>query len=97
MIDHFDLDDHFETIYGREPTVERYQRRKPDPHYIERALDDLGTRLALYVGDSPDDVVAAHRAGLDSVVVRREHRNSLGSIDEPTYKIERLTALTNIL
>ena len=97
MVDHFSLDDHFETVYGREPTVEGYQRRKPNPYYIERALDDLGTRSALYVGDGPDDTVAAHRAGLDSVLVRREHRNNADLPAEPTYTVDRLTALTNLI
>lgn len=97
MVDHFSLDDHFEAVYGREPTVEGYRRRKPDPHYIERALNDLGTRSALYVGDGPSDVVAAHRAGLDSVFVRRERWDNADLPNEPTYKIDQLTELTDII
>lgn len=97
MVDHFNVGDHFETMYGREPTVDGYRRRKPDPHYIERALNDLDTRSALLVGDSPTDVVAADRAGLDSVLVRRDHRHSLDPVDEPTYIIDQLTELTEIL
>jgi len=97
LVDYFELEDHFETMYGRDPTVDGYRRRKPDPHYIERALTDLGTQKALYVGDGPDDVIAAHRAGLDSVFVRRAHRDSPDWTDEPTYTIDQLTDLPNIL
>lgn len=73
VLDHFDLAAHVDTYYGREPTVESLRRKKPDPHYLDRALDDLGTREAVFVGDSPSDVEAAHNAGIDSAVVRREH------------------------
>ena len=31
MIDHFDLDGCFEAVYGREPTIEGFQRVKPTP------------------------------------------------------------------
>mgnify|MGYP006282860777 FL=1 len=95
MLDHFGLDDHFETAYGRTPTVEGYQRTKPDAYYLERALDDLGTRSALYVGDSASDVVAAHRAGLDSAFVWRDHRSGYELPAEPTHEIDRLTELTD--
>lgn len=37
---------------------------KPDPAPVRRALDDLGVRYAWMVGDTPDDLVAARRAGV---------------------------------
>ncbi len=39
---------------------------KPHPYLLERAadaLDPTGTLAAAYIGDAPDDIVAAHRAG----------------------------------
>ena len=54
-------------------TVESLERKKPNTHYVERALSDLDADAALYVGDSESDVVAADRAGLDSAFVRRPH------------------------
>ena len=39
-------------------------RAKPDPAGIERALEALGAQEAVYVGDTPMDLEAAHRAGL---------------------------------
>ena len=70
---------------------------KPETHYLERALDDLGTRSALYVGDSTADVLAAHEAGLDSAFVRRPHRDGYALPDEPTYEIDRLTELSGLV
>ena len=97
MVGHFALEDHFDTVYGRDPHVEGFERMKPETHYLERALDDLGTRSALYVGDSAADVVAAHRAGLDSAFVWRAHREGYELPEEPTYEIDRLTELREIV
>ncbi|MFB6074508.1 MAG: HAD family hydrolase [Haloarculaceae archaeon] len=93
IVEHFGLDERFEVVYGREPTVAGHRRRKPDPSYIEQALADLGTTDALYVGDSETDVVAADRAGLDSAFLRRPHRADLDLEAEPTYEFPDLTAL----
>lgn len=97
MVDHFDLGDRIAVAYGREPTVEGFRRTKPDTHYVERALSDLGAESALYVGDSAVDVTAAHDAGLDSAFVRRPHRRGYALPDAPTYEIDALTDLESIL
>ena len=96
ILDHHDLD-YFETAYGREPTLAGARRKKPDPSYIEQALDDLGTRSALYVGDSEKDVVAARRAGIDSAFVRREHRADLALDTTPTHEVRDLRELADLL
>jgi haloacid dehalogenase superfamily, subfamily IA, variant 1 with third motif having Dx(3-4)D or Dx(3-4)E len=96
IVDHYGLD-WFETVYGREPTVAGARRRKPDPHYLERALSDLGARNALYVGDSDVDVLAADRAGVDSAFLRREHRADADLPVEPTYEVPDLHALVDAL
>lgn len=97
ILDYHDLDRHFETAYGRVPTLEGGNRKKPDPSYIEQALDDLGTRNALYVGDSEKDVVAAQRAGIDSAFLRREHRADLELSIEPTHEVRDLDELVDRL
>jgi len=97
IVEHHGLDDHFETVYGREPTLAGARRKKPDPSYIEQALDDLGTRSALYVGDSEKDVVAAQRAGIDSAFVRRSHRADLDLGAEPTHEVRDLAELADRL
>lgn len=83
----------FDVQYGREPTVESLHRKKPSPHYVERALDTLGATDALYVGDSPHDVVAADRAGVDSAFVRRDHRKDAVLDATPTYEVGSLHEL----
>ncbi|MFB6299347.1 MAG: HAD family hydrolase [Halobacteriales archaeon] len=97
IIDIFDLGECFETYYGRDPTLDGFRRRKPVPYYLEQALDDLGTRNALYVGDSRVDIIAADRAGVDSVFIRRPHREDYELTKEPTYRIESLTDLHAII
>ncbi|MDZ7687200.1 MAG: HAD-IA family hydrolase [Halobacteriales archaeon] len=89
----------FDAVYGREPTVAGIERGKPSPYYVERALDDLETRDALYVGDSPTDVVAARRAGIDAAFVARSHAPEPDSLDgdrEPTHVLENLRVLDGV-
>jgi phosphoglycolate phosphatase-like HAD superfamily hydrolase len=40
------------------------KKAKPDPYPIQLALEKLGTKEAVYVGDSVDDITAAKRAGI---------------------------------
>lgn len=96
LVDHYGLGE-FETVYGREPSLVGAKRRKPEPYYIEQALADLGTRSALYVGDSEKDVLAAGRAGIDSAFVRREHRADVDLSVEPTYEVPDLYALVETM
>ncbi|NHN40392.1 HAD family hydrolase [Halorubellus sp. JP-L1] len=100
-IDHLfeahDLHGHFETWYGREPTMESVRRKKPEPHYLERALADLGASSALYVGDKASDVRAAVAAGVDSALVRREHNRTLEPDPVPTYDLDSLHRIPDLL
>lgn len=86
-----------ETRYGREHSLQSLRRKKPSPHYVERALEDIGAVDALYVGDSPKDVVAAHGADADSAFVRREHRADATLEAEPTYEVGDLHELEDEL
>lgn len=94
-LDHFELDRYVETAYGREPTWDGFERCKPSPYYIRRALDDLETERALYVGDRASDVLAAHRADLTAVLLRRERTESVGADvhPEPDAVVRSLTEL----
>lgn len=89
--------DYFETAYGRRPTLAGASNRKPEPHYIEQAVAELGASDALYVGDSEVDVIAAHNAGLDSVFLRRKHCVDVALPVEPTAEIPTLHALVERL
>ncbi|AUG49325.1 hydrolase [Haloarcula taiwanensis] len=96
LLAHHDID-RFDTAYGRQPTLAGAARRKPDPAYIEQALSDLDASEALYVGDSEKDVVAAHRAGIDSVFLRRDHVSDVSLDVEPTAEVADLRALVERL
>lgn len=94
LLEHHDLADAFDTHYGREPTLESLHRKKPEPHYLERALTDLGVDgPALYVGDRPSDIAAATNAGLDSAFVRRPHTVDTSLPVAPTHEIDSLAEL----
>lgn len=97
IVDIFDLETVFDTYYGRAPSLAGFRRRKPDPYYLEQALSDLGTRNALYVGDSRVDIAAADRAGIDSAFIRRSHRAEYELTQDPTYRIETLEGLHAIV
>jgi HAD superfamily hydrolase (TIGR01549 family) len=96
LLDHFDLGTHFDTAYGREATLESLTLRKPNPHYIERALSDLDAESALFVGDNESDIAAAENAGIDSAFIRRPHRTDWDLNVWPTWDIDSLDRLHDI-
>ncbi len=95
VLEYHGLADRFRTVYGRQPTLEDVRRKKPQPYYLERALADLNADRALYVGDSQSDVLAAHRAGIDSAFVRRPHRRDVALDESPTYEVQSLDTLVD--
>ena len=97
IVEFFDLEDVFDIVYGREPIVEGLHRKKPNTYYVERAISALDAEDALFVGDSPADVLAADRAGVDSAFVRRPHRRDLSLPVTPTFEIEDLHAIPRLL
>jgi HAD superfamily hydrolase (TIGR01549 family) len=96
VLDHFDVRDLFGTAYGREPTIKSLERRKPNSHYIDRALADLDADTALFVGDNESDIRAAENAGIDSAFIRRPHRESWELNVWPTWDIDELGDLHDI-
>ena len=97
LVDHFDGFDRMGAAYGREPTIHSLQLRKPNPHYIEQALGDLDADNALFVGDNESDVRAAENAGIDSAFIRRPHRRDWELNVWPTWEIDRLSDLHDIV
>jgi phosphoglycolate phosphatase len=94
--DHLDVPG-FDVVRGRPMTVESLRRKKPEPYYLERALDELGAETALYVGDSEHDVVAAHEAGIEAAFLRREHNADASLSVTPEYELDSLDALRTLL
>ena len=93
--DHFEFG--FESVRGRDPSIDGYQRRKPDPYYLEETLDELGVDDGLYVGDSGVDITAGQNANLETAFVRRSHNRSTELPAEPDYELESLTELLELL
>jgi len=96
LLDHFDLSGLFDTAYGRSATIESLSLRKPNPHYLERALADLDAGSALFVGDNESDITAAENAGIDSAFIRRPHREDWNLNVWPTWEIDALDDLHDI-
>ncbi|WP_226479680.1 HAD family hydrolase [Natrinema amylolyticum] len=96
VLEHCELDG-FDVWYGREPTLEGIERKKPTPYYLERALADLTVENPLFVGDSRVDIAAADAAGVDAAFIRRDHRTGYELSSEPTHEIESLAALTELV
>ncbi|WP_121744690.1 HAD family hydrolase [Natronorubrum halophilum] len=101
VLDRFGLRSLFETVHGCPLTPDGLARRKPDPTNIDRAMDLLEARSALYVGDRAVDVRAAHNAGIDSVLLSRSSGSSELEDEAPeatpTYHCTSLTQLPGIL
>ncbi|MGM0372196.1 MAG: HAD family hydrolase [Halobacteriota archaeon] len=97
ILEQHDIGHYFETVYGREMDPESLARKKPDPYYLDLAIADLGAKNPLFVGDSESDVQAARAAGVDSVFIRRDHRAETELAVPPTYEIESLAELPDIV
>jgi HAD superfamily hydrolase (TIGR01549 family) len=92
ILDFHDVRPHFDTHHGREMEVGSLTRKKPNSHYLDRALDELGVEPenALFVGDSQSDVEAAANAGTDSAFVWRDHRADYDLRASPDYELDNL-------
>jgi HAD superfamily hydrolase (TIGR01549 family) len=97
VLDQFDLRDHFDTWYGLAPGVDDIGAEKPATGYMERALSDLATDDAVYVGDRASDVAAAHNVGIDAAFVRREFNAEDELTPEPRFDVDSLHELRDTL
>lgn len=91
------LDAEFAVVIGRDPTPEGFAKRKPNPHYLTRALTDLDVENALYVGDREKDMIAAQKAGIDGALIRREHNQKITCDDPPAHDITTLEQLRELV
>lgn len=92
VVDHHDLD-LFSHLRGRDTGVRGFYRGKPDPHYLLDAVSALGMTDGIYVGDRATDVVAATRAGLDGVFIRRSHNQDTPLPADAVAEIDSLADL----
>ena len=73
---------------------------KPEPRIFQRACDALSVPAgqAVMVGDTPEtDIRGAHRAGLRTVWLNRDHRDWPGNLARPDAVIEELGQLLRVL
>lgn len=98
ILDFHDIRAQFDTHHGREMEVESLHRKKPNAHYLDRALDELGVEpgSALFVGDSQSDVEAARNAGTDAAFVWRDHREGYELDETPDYEFDTLHDLLEL-
>ena len=99
ILDFHDIRADFDTHYGREMEVASLTKKKPNAHYLERALSDLGVdpERALFVGDSESDVEAAANAGTDSAFVWRDHHEEGGLGVSPDHELDGLDDLHGLV
>mgnify|MGYP002763071315 FL=1 len=96
VIDRYRLDA-FDHARGRATGVRGFYKRKPNPHYLLEAMNELDAADGLYVGDRTTDVLAATRAGLESVFVERPHNENAALPVEPTLRVESIADLVERL
>lgn len=99
VADYFEFD--FDVVRGRDPTIEGFHRRKPDPYYLEEALSDLETPTdaadGIYVGDKATDIHAGTELGLETVYVRRPHNRDRECPVDATDEVETLSELLELV
>jgi len=92
-IEHFDLKRYFK-FYAGVRNFEDLQARKPHPNHLELAKAELKRNPFVYVGDHKSDLVAAQRADMSSIWVKRSDT----SMDvEPDYTVEQVSKLRKII
>ena len=65
-LDDLDIRDEVSTL----KTSSDVDGSKPEPDILDVTLDELGTRRAVVIGDTPYDVASADRAGLKCIALR---------------------------
>lgn len=97
LSDQFGLTEHFGAVRARDPHPDSLREKKPEPTFLEETTLELGVENPLFVGDKGTDIQAGRRAGLDTVLLRREHNADRRIETEPTYEVERLDAVVELL
>ncbi len=97
-LEHFNLKPYFRIWYGRRSELESLTNRKPNPFYINKVLSELSTSReeAILVDDSAVGVLAARRAGIDSVFIYSGEKE-VGNNYKPTFLVRNIGELRRIL
>lgn len=92
----FEWADHVDAFRGRLPSLEDYDRMKPDPAYLEHVIGALDASRPLFVGDRVSDVRTAERLECDAAYLQRDESTPDPAV-EPTFRIESLAELSDRL
>jgi len=98
-LEFFNLKSYFTVWFGRKSTLDDLDTRKPNPFYINRVLRELAIprAAAILADDSPVGVLAAKRAGIDSVLITRDDEKRKQCESEPTFVVNGIGELRNVL
>ena len=96
MLNFFNIRDFFDVIAGREHAG----RGKPHPDILLHILKKLETNAsaAVYVGDSPFDVLTAKNAGVRSILLKYRYRLEVTELDvTPDLTVNSLYELLSLI
>jgi HAD superfamily hydrolase (TIGR01549 family) len=93
-VEHLGID--ADVAVGREPTLEGYERLKPEPYYVAAALSEIDAEDALYVGDRYTDAAAAHAAGAAAALVDRPGMDAGEPVADPEYEVDSLNEVAEL-
>ena len=92
-IEHFDLKRFFK-FYAGVRNFEDLRERKPHPNHLEMAKAELKRDPFVYIGDHRSDLVAAQRADMSSIWVKRNE----ASMDlEPDFTVKDVSRIREIV
>lgn len=82
-VSHFGLGEYFSCWVGRNGDLEDLSRMKPNPYFLNKMIAMLNSTNILYVGDREQDLAAARRAGIDSLLLSRNgNRGDIQNLDD---------------
>ncbi|KRK96967.1 HAD superfamily hydrolase [Secundilactobacillus odoratitofui DSM 19909 = JCM 15043] len=91
---------HFDQYFNQVFISELIGAQKPEPAFFERATSQIkafDANQALVIGDSlSSDIKGANAVGIDSVWFNPQHQANQSDV-RPTYEIDQLTDLTQIV
>lgn len=92
---HCNLRKHFKTVRSpRLDSLENYiEKKKPSPQMIQKTIKEKASENPVYIGDSETDIIAAEKAGIDSIYINRSGKVSR----DPTFSVEKLDEVLDIL
>ncbi|HBD23233.1 MAG TPA: phosphoglycolate phosphatase, partial [Oceanospirillaceae bacterium] len=89
ILDHFGILQYFDEIY----CGDTFSEKKPHPMPLLKACEafSIAPEQALMVGDSRNDILAAHNAGVRSLAVRGGYNHGEDiNLSKPTWVVDSL-------